>query len=85
VPLAGRGLIKGLQETVGVPPASVYIAGQANIFRVGWWSGSIASIQWQTTGNSSYDWHNDPIPQNVITLAVLEFTTVGEDIHDLSR
>jgi quercetin dioxygenase-like cupin family protein len=28
--------------------------------------------------HSSYDWHNDPTPQYVITLAgVLEFTTMG--------
>ena len=28
--------------------------------------------------HSSFDWHNDPIPQYVITLSgVLEFTTVG--------
>ena len=32
----------------------------------------------ETPAQSSYDWHNDPIPQYVITLAgVLEFTTVG--------
>jgi quercetin dioxygenase-like cupin family protein len=32
----------------------------------------------ETPAHSSYDWHNDPIPQYVITLAgVLEFTTVG--------
>jgi len=31
----------------------------------------------ETPAHSSYDWHNDPIPQYVITLAgVLEFTTV---------
>ncbi|HVM75582.1 MAG TPA: hypothetical protein VMT75_08060 [Candidatus Saccharimonadales bacterium] len=31
-----------------------------------------------TPAHSSFDWHNDPIPQYVITLAgVLEFTTVG--------
>lgn len=28
--------------------------------------------------HSSFDWHNDPVPQYVITLSgVLEFTTVG--------
>ena len=32
----------------------------------------------ETPAHASYDWHNDPIPQYVITLAgVLEFTTVG--------
>jgi len=32
----------------------------------------------ETPAQSSFDWHNDPIPQYVITLAgVLEFTTVG--------
>lgn len=31
----------------------------------------------ETAPHSSFDWHNDPIPQYVITLAgVLEFTTV---------
>jgi quercetin dioxygenase-like cupin family protein len=32
----------------------------------------------ETPAHSSFDWHNDPIPQYVLTLAgVLEFTTVG--------
>lgn len=32
----------------------------------------------ETPSHSSFDWHNDPIPQYVITLSgVLEFTTVG--------
>jgi quercetin dioxygenase-like cupin family protein len=32
----------------------------------------------ETASHSSYDWHNDPIPQYVLTLSgVLEFTTVG--------
>ena len=32
----------------------------------------------ETPAHSAFDWHNDPIPQYVITLAgVLEFTTVG--------
>jgi quercetin dioxygenase-like cupin family protein len=32
----------------------------------------------ETPPHSSFDWHNDPIPQYVITLAgVLEFTTAG--------
>jgi quercetin dioxygenase-like cupin family protein len=32
----------------------------------------------ETAAHSSYDWHNDPIPQYVITLSgILEFTTVG--------
>lgn len=39
----------------------------------------VKSIQFKETApHSSFDWHNDPIPQYVITLAgVLEFTTVG--------
>jgi quercetin dioxygenase-like cupin family protein len=32
----------------------------------------------ETAPHSTFDWHNDPIPQYVITLSgVLEFTTVG--------
>jgi quercetin dioxygenase-like cupin family protein len=32
----------------------------------------------ETAPHSSFDWHNDPIPQYVLTLTgVLEFTTVG--------
>jgi len=32
----------------------------------------------ETPAHSSYDWHNDPIPQYVITLSgVLEFVTAG--------
>jgi len=32
----------------------------------------------ETPAQSSFDWHNDPIPQYVITLAgILEFATVG--------
>jgi quercetin dioxygenase-like cupin family protein len=32
----------------------------------------------ETPAHSSFDWHNDPIPQYVITLAgVFEFTTLG--------
>jgi uncharacterized cupin superfamily protein len=32
----------------------------------------------ETSPHSTFDWHNDPIPQYVITLSgVLEFTTVG--------
>ncbi len=32
----------------------------------------------ETPANSSYSWHNDPVPQYVITLAgILEFTTKG--------
>ena len=38
----------------------------------------------ETPPRSSYDWHNDPIPQYVITLAgVLEFTTVGGEVFTL--
>jgi quercetin dioxygenase-like cupin family protein len=37
------------------------------------------SIQFkETPAHSSFNWHNDPTPQYVLTLAgVLEFTTVG--------
>jgi hypothetical protein len=32
----------------------------------------------ESAAHSTYDWHNDPTPQYVITLSgVLEFTTVG--------
>jgi len=32
----------------------------------------------ETLPHSAFDWHNDPIPQYVITLSgVLEFTTIG--------
>ena len=32
----------------------------------------------ETAAHSSYDWHNDPTPQYVITLSgILEFATVG--------
>jgi quercetin dioxygenase-like cupin family protein len=39
----------------------------------------VETIQFkETPAHSFLDWHNDPIPQYVITLAgVLEFTTVG--------
>jgi quercetin dioxygenase-like cupin family protein len=39
----------------------------------------VKSIQFkETPAHSSFDWHNDPTPQYVITLAgVLEFKTVG--------
>ena len=34
----------------------------------------------ETSPHSFFDWHNDPIPQHVITLAgILEFTTVGSE------
>jgi hypothetical protein len=34
----------------------------------------------ETPPHSSFDWHNDPIPQYVLTLSgVLEFTTVGSE------
>jgi len=39
----------------------------------------------ETAPHSSYDWHNDPIPQFVITLSgVLEFTTAGGEMFTLS-
>lgn len=38
----------------------------------------------ETAAHSSYDWHNDPTPQYVITLAgVLEFATVGGETFTL--
>lgn len=38
----------------------------------------------ETAPHSDYDWHNDPIPQYVITLAgVLEFTTAGGETFTL--
>lgn len=38
----------------------------------------------ETPPHSSYDWHNDPIPQYVITLAgILEFATVGGEVFTL--
>jgi quercetin dioxygenase-like cupin family protein len=38
----------------------------------------------ETPAHSSFDWHNDPIPQYVITLSgVLEFTTVGGETFTL--
>jgi quercetin dioxygenase-like cupin family protein len=34
----------------------------------------------ETAAHSSFDWHNDPIPQYVITLSgILEFTTKTEE------
>ena len=40
----------------------------------------------ETPAHSSYDWHNDPIPQYVITLAgVLEFTTVGGETFTIRQ
>jgi quercetin dioxygenase-like cupin family protein len=39
----------------------------------------------ETAAHSSFDWHNDPTPQYVITLAgVLEFTTAGGETFTLS-
>ena len=38
----------------------------------------------ETPAHSSYDWHNDPIPQYVITLSgVLEFTTIGGEMFTI--
>jgi quercetin dioxygenase-like cupin family protein len=38
----------------------------------------------ETQPHSTFDWHNDPIPQYVITLSgVLEFTTVGGETFTL--
>jgi len=40
----------------------------------------------ETPPHSTFDWHNDPIPQYVITLSgVLEFTTVGGETFTLRR
>ena len=39
----------------------------------------------ETPAHSAYDWHNDPIPQYVITLSgVLEFTTMGGETFTIS-
>src|SRR5262249_22821681 len=39
----------------------------------------------ETSPHSSYDWHNDPIPQYVITLAgVLEFSTIGGETFTIN-
>lgn len=39
----------------------------------------------ETPPHSSFDWHNDPIPQYVITLeGVLEFTTAGGETFTLN-
>jgi len=38
----------------------------------------------ETAANSSFDWHNDPIPQYVITLSgILEFTTKTGEIFTI--
>jgi quercetin dioxygenase-like cupin family protein len=38
----------------------------------------------ETAAHSTFDWHNDPVPQYVITLAgVLEFTTRGGETFTL--
>jgi quercetin dioxygenase-like cupin family protein len=38
----------------------------------------------ETPAHSSFDWHNDPIPQYVLTLTgVLEFSTVGGETFTL--
>jgi quercetin dioxygenase-like cupin family protein len=38
----------------------------------------------ESAPHSSFDWHNDPIPQYVITLAgVLEFTTAGGEMFTI--
>jgi quercetin dioxygenase-like cupin family protein len=38
----------------------------------------------ESPAHASFDWHNDPIPQYVITLSgVLEFTTVGGETFTL--
>jgi quercetin dioxygenase-like cupin family protein len=38
----------------------------------------------ETAAHSDYDWHNDPIPQYVLTLSgILEFTTRGGETFTL--
>jgi quercetin dioxygenase-like cupin family protein len=38
----------------------------------------------ETAAHSDYDWHNDPIPQYVLTLSgILEFTTKGGETFTL--
>jgi quercetin dioxygenase-like cupin family protein len=38
----------------------------------------------ETASRSTYDWHNDPIPQYVLTLSgILEFTTKGGETFTL--
>jgi quercetin dioxygenase-like cupin family protein len=38
----------------------------------------------ETASHSTYDWHNDPIPQYVLTLSgILEFTTKGGETFTL--
>ncbi len=39
----------------------------------------------ETAAHSSYDWHNDPVPQYVLTLSgILEFTTKGGETFTLN-
>jgi quercetin dioxygenase-like cupin family protein len=38
----------------------------------------------ETAAHSNYDWHNDPVPQYVLTLSgILEFTTKGGETFTL--
>ncbi len=38
----------------------------------------------ETAAHSSFDWHNDPTPQYVLTLSgILEFTTIGGETFQL--
>src|SRR6202789_216825 len=38
----------------------------------------------ETAAHSSFDWHNDPIPQYVITLSgILEFTTLSGEMFTI--
>jgi quercetin dioxygenase-like cupin family protein len=38
----------------------------------------------ETASHSTYDWHNDPVPQYVLTLSgILEFTTKGGEAFTL--
>lgn len=44
----------------------------------GEWIAAKSILFKETPPHSSYDWHNDPIPQYVITLSgILEFTTMS--------
>jgi quercetin dioxygenase-like cupin family protein len=39
----------------------------------------------ETAAHSNYDWHNDPVPQYVLTLSgILEFTTKGGETFTLN-
>jgi len=68
-------MIRAYRLYTGPDGNSHVIAGSVN----GGHLVDVKSIQFkETASHSSFDWHNDPTPQYVITLAgVLEFKTVG--------